>query len=536
MIQPLRQGVHIFLRHGVPHGAAHFLVPQAPAEVHVGPEGILEDHIVLEADPEAAAQLIPVVGPHVPSVQEDAPLAGVVEAQEQGDHGGFAAARGTDDPQAFPLFQREGDAVQGLFPTASREVLRAAAAAASQAVLPVAEAHVLEADAARSGGDQPLLRGQDPLVRLCLEHLVDAVGGGAGLAHGHEDAGEAHHPLGDHVEIGEEGQDDSRLQGASVHPPGPEEHHQGQADVPAELHEGAGDRHDGAGPDVRIRHLPVGVGETAHFVPGFGQGLHHPDAGDVLPHDPHQGVQFALDCGEQGNAPGGDRQHHQDQEGEHHHQDHGQAGIHEEGDRQSPQEHHGGPDAQGLELLHRGLDVVAVRSHAGDEGGQAEAVEPVPVQIGDLPEQGLPHVVAHPVGVVDGPGVGGDVQGAGDVGRREHQEAPEDDLPQHPLWDHVVDDVLQDIGDGELRQGADELQKHGDGDGTAVDPHGAEDESHGFPPRSGSTRRRAFRRRISVSRSSSSCSSSLSPSRMPAVKSSNTPCTRGYTASAFSVG
>ena len=180
------------------------------------------------------------------------------------------------------------------------------------AVLSVPEAHVLKPDAPRAGGKEPLLRSQDLLRRLRLEHLVDAVGGGAGLAHGHEDAGEAHDHLGDHVEIGEEGQDDPRLQGAPVHPPGSEEHHQGQADVQAELHEGAGDGHDGAGLDVRIRHLPVGGGEPAHFVPGLGQGLHHPDAGDVLPHDAHQHVQLLLDPGEQGDAPGGNGDHHQD--------------------------------------------------------------------------------------------------------------------------------------------------------------------------------------------------------------------------------
>ena len=280
------------------------------------------------------------------------------------------------------------------------------------------------------------------LIRACAKHFVDAVGRGAGFAHGHEDPGQTHDAHGNHIKVGEECQDDPRFHSTVVHPSGPQQYDQSQTDIQAELEEGSRDGHDRAGGDVRLGHVLVGVGKTLLFIFRFGEGFHHPDAGDVLPHDPNQHIQLALYAGIHGDALGRDRQHDQNEQGKHDHQDHGKRSVHGQGHGHAAQEQHRRTDAQSLELLHGGLHIVAVGGHAGNEGGKTESVELVAAEVGDLSEKRLPHIIADAMGIFDGPAVGGDIEHPGDDGCGKHEAAPENDRLQLSQGHHIVDDVL----------------------------------------------------------------------------------------------
>jgi len=89
-----------------------------------------------------------------------------------------------------------------------------------------------------------------------------------------------------------------------------------------------------------------------------------------------------------------------EQQGKRHEIQHqGQGGVHHQGDGHPAGKQHGGPDAQGMELLDGGLDVIAVAGQAADEGGQAEGVELGPGQVDGFLKHLLADVVAYVVGV-----------------------------------------------------------------------------------------------------------------------------------------
>lgn len=107
------------------------------------------------------------------------------------------------------------------------------------------------------------------LIRLGRKHALNAVRGCRSLAEHHEYAVDAHDSLHDHVEIGQESQNNARLHGARVHTHSSHPDNQRQTDVQAHLHKRAGDRHDRAGCDVRMRHFVVVSGKAALFILRF---------------------------------------------------------------------------------------------------------------------------------------------------------------------------------------------------------------------------------------------------------------------------
>ena len=154
----------------------------------------------------------------------------------------------------------------------------------------------------------------------------------------------------------------------------------------------------------------VGGGEPLLLVFRLAQGLDHPDAGNILPHDPHHAVQLFLHGLEHGNAPVGDENRHRDEQGQHDDQNARQPEIHQHGHEQAAQQHHRGPDAEALQLLRGGLHIVAVAGHAADQAGQAHRIELASVEIDGFLKQLLPDVIADPVGVLNGAAVCTDIE------------------------------------------------------------------------------------------------------------------------------
>ena len=123
----------------------------------------------------------------------------------------------------------------------------------------------------------------------------DSVGRRVGLAHVQEEAVENQDSHENHLEVRQEGKDDSGLGHALVDPVGAEEHHQRKTDVHGQADYRSGQGHNDAGLDFGAAHGLVGFGETLLLVGLFRECLDHTDAGDVLTHDAHHIVELGLD-------------------------------------------------------------------------------------------------------------------------------------------------------------------------------------------------------------------------------------------------
>ena len=465
------QGADVLHRRRVLHRRQQRPILQRAAKADVLPQGVIEHHVVLKHHAELPPQCVQLVGAHVAAIHKDAALLHVVKPHQKVDDSGLAAAGGADDPQALAPLQGKADVAEAIFPLLT-----------VPGVGIVAEGHMLKTDELLSLGRLGLLRQQDKLIRLQGKHLLDAVGGGRGLAEHDENPVDAHDALDDHVEVRQKGQNHAGLDGPGVDPPGAHPDHQGEAQVQAHLHQGAGNGHDGAGPDIGPGHSVVLPGKVLLLIGRLAQGLDDADAGDVLPHHPHHLVQPRLHLAVEGDTVAGNAENHHHQHRHDHQQNRGQGRVHGQGDGDAAQEHHGHPHAHGLQRLDAGLDIIAVAGHAADEAGQAEVIKLRAGEVGRLGKEGLAHVVGDAVGIVNGDAVGPDVQLPSEYGCQNHQRAPQKHQLQPPQGHHLVDEMLQDIGNQQLRHGARQLNGHGDRDFSPVKAHLAQNQFHGFRP------------------------------------------------------
>ena len=152
---------------------------------------------------------------------------------------------------------------------------------------------------------------------LGLQDAVNPVTGGRGLADHDEHPVHCHDALQNHIEIGQKGQNHAGLHHTAVDPHGTQPDYGHQTAVQAQLHDGSRQGHEGAHMNVVVRHGGVGFMETILLIFRFGKGFHHPNAGDVLPHNPHHPVQRALDLLIHGNSLFGDADNHGNQQGNH---------------------------------------------------------------------------------------------------------------------------------------------------------------------------------------------------------------------------
>ena len=207
----------------------------------------------------------------------------------------------------------------------------------------VTEIHVGEGDEGLFAFLGSLFRQNQQILRG-IQHLTDPVGGGGGLADHHEHPVDGHDALQNHIEVGQKCQNHAGLHDTAVDPDGTYIHNQCQTDVQAQLHEGAGEGHKCAGFHIAFGHGLVVAQKPPLFVFGFGQGLHHPDAGDVFPHGPDHIIQPPLHLIVQGDSLFGDGDDHAQQNGHQAAKDAAEHRVHGHGHHNAAGQDNGGPD------------------------------------------------------------------------------------------------------------------------------------------------------------------------------------------------
>jgi hypothetical protein len=91
------------------------LLPDVPHVVSDVPlDALVEQHRLLAHDPEGPSQLVDVVVANVVALEEDIPLRRLVEAQQQLENGGLAAARSPHEGHFVALSDAEVDAAEGV--------------------------------------------------------------------------------------------------------------------------------------------------------------------------------------------------------------------------------------------------------------------------------------------------------------------------------------------------------------------------------------------------------------------------------------
>ncbi len=264
------RGLHLPVRHGPPHPVGDVL-PDGPGEE----EGLLLD------DADLLAQVAPRILPQLHPVQEDAPAGVVVEARQQVDQGGLARAGAPQDAHHLARGCVEIDPLQDRdrFERGSRA--RPRLAFLLLAFLPVDEAHVLEANVSLDA----LRRGVAPFVQGLPGHpddLGEAFEGDEAGGHlGHQPAQVADGPddLDHQAGVGQVGPwGDDAVDGQE----------RAQVEAGQGLHAAEDVRHRPVGavhgdePAPPEELLPVLLLELHALVVLAGEGLHHPDAGQVL--------------------------------------------------------------------------------------------------------------------------------------------------------------------------------------------------------------------------------------------------------------
>ncbi|GJC95043.1 hypothetical protein ColKHC_03869 [Colletotrichum higginsianum] len=190
------------------------------AEDDVLPDGALVERGLLADEGDEGAVLVDVEGADLLAVDEDGAGEGVVEALEEGDGGGLAAAGGADEGDVLARADDEVEAAQDGLLGAGR----------------VAEVDVAELEGAVDGVEAGALLGPGVDGGLAVEQHLELVGGLVGLAH-----------------VGGEGEDG----------PG-----------------GLGAEDDGGEADEELEHVVLAVGDEGAAVPeAEGEGQEHEGLG-----------------------------------------------------------------------------------------------------------------------------------------------------------------------------------------------------------------------------------------------------------------
>ena len=238
----------------------------------------------------------------------------------------------------------------------------------------VGKADVLEADE-RLGG----LRGQvGKHLRTDfreVKHRTDTVRGSAGLRVHDEDSVDAEHRTENQVEINEERDDDTGLDAALVHAVRAVEDDKYQTDVQKQVHQRVRQRHRRAGLEIRAGEFVVDLVVTGLLILFTGECLYDADACDIFPKNARQAVDVLLNGVIKRNAVARDEKHDACHQRYHQKEYHGQLHIkkHRHDDAAGQKDRRA--DAHSLDHADEVLYVVAVRSHAGDQGRKGDAVK-----------------------------------------------------------------------------------------------------------------------------------------------------------------
>ena len=218
------------------------------------------------------------------------------------------------------------------------------------------------------------------------------------------------------------------------------------------------------------------------FVIFLGQGLDDPDTGDVFPHHPYQPVGRLLHLGEKAGAPPGDQKDQQAHEGKKGQQHQCKHRVQGEGNENAAQKQNGRPETDALHHADDLMDVIGVRGHAGDEGGDGKAVDLCAGEPGDAGEQIVAEASGGFFGHSGGHAVGQDAGTPSHNGKHQHGRPPPEHQGQILLRNHYIDHVGQYPGQKQVHDGAGELEAEPQGDAARLGPQVVKDASQSASP------------------------------------------------------
>ena len=312
---------------------------------------------------------------HVQPVYKDSASRRVVKARNEGGQRRLAAAGRADDGQRLALFYLEADMLQ---------LIRSRAR--------IAEGDIAELD--RAGPAALCLRAGDD-VRLCVQHLVDALCRDLRLRHEHEDHHEhhkGHHNIGrvgaEHQHVCEHRQpcggicQRDRLNQRRADPVDGErqpvhaeaEHRLEQGEQPLVF-------------QLQVHHLAAGAVEFPVLIVLRAEGMDDVDAGQIFPRDAVDLVGLFLHLTEPGQAAGHDQQHH-------HNDCHNEAARYRRERPAFAEDLDDGPDGhdRGLHehLQAHGddhLNLGNIVGRSGDEAGDRKGLHFLAARVHDMVEQ-----------------------------------------------------------------------------------------------------------------------------------------------------
>ena len=303
-----------------------------------------------------------------------------------------------------------------------------------------------------------------------LQYFHDSSGAGHGPGHHHEHHGHHHqrdHDLGD---IGEVGQELAGLQRALVDHVAAEPHDSDDGAVDDEHHHRHVDDHHAEGLLGCSTQVIVALGELLPLVVLLYEGLHHPDAGEVLLHHQVQRVGLFLEGAEQGAGLGQNEGHHHDQKGQRHQEDVAELIADADGQKQCRHQHHRGAHQKAHAHHQRHLHVVDVVGQAGHERGRGKLLDVGKGKLLDMAVLGGAQIGAEALAGNGGAGRAAQAEAQRHHGHDHHLDA----LPGHigliGICDADVHDIAHHQGDEQLKDGLHGAARNAQDDPPAVWP------------------------------------------------------------------
>ena len=345
------------------------------APVEVVTNGALEQHRPLLHHAHLVAQRLPALPLDVFAVQADRSLLGVIEAGNQADQGGLAAARAADDADGLPLPCLEADVCQ-----------------AGRTGIAIGKGHMVEAD--RVFAVAASLRSSARILHagLLFQHRAHTTGAGQGLGQGDNQGGqldELHNDLQHvvvqrhHITLGNVA--DVHLDGRPVN----EEH---RRNVDKHIGQGVQQGGNPAHELVELGQCLVAGIELLHGLLLPAEGPDDPHAGEVFPGQAGHCVQSRLGLFEQGDAHQHDGKHHHQQHRDGRRENQGALGIDGKSHDERAEHHKGTAQQQPQTHVHAGLHLVDVGGQAGNHGVRPQGVQFGEGKLLDVVKHRLPQV------------------------------------------------------------------------------------------------------------------------------------------------
>ena len=396
------------------------------APEQVGADGAAEELGLLHDHSHLAAQVGAGVLPDRSAHDLHTALSGVVEAGDEADEAGFAAAGAADDADGLAALGGEIDVGE-----------------AGCACALVGQAHMVETD-----GVAGLFRrniagelGRELHAGLGVQNRLHTACTGQSLAHLNDEVGQLDQLDQDLVHVVDQRDDvagghapDVDLDAAYI-----QQRHDGKVDdnVGQRVHQGG----DVAHMELHFGQQLIGVLEAVHLALFLVEGADDAHAGQVFAGEAQNPVQAGLHRLIQRPGDDHDAEDHDAQQRDSHHEDEGGAEVDRKGHDHGAEHHEGAAQEQTEEEVQSALHLIDVAGHPGDEGAGTHGVHLGKAQRLDVLKQRMTQTG----GITHG-GFGREVLGRqaaheADDGQKQQDAAPHEDVVEIVGRDTHVDDV-----------------------------------------------------------------------------------------------